>query len=139
MNNLIESLKAEYYIQVGVAAKANDRIDKIIALLSSLGEGIPVPQDILESEANPLLEATGLNKLYPIEGTVREKIKFLLNIKHNEHTVIELVDRVKKLYEPDADREKLTKAFTQICSNMAAKGEINVEKGYRNKYSYKKK
>lgn len=73
-------------------------------------------------------------------GTAKEKILFLLSIKHEKFTVIELVDRVKQLYEPDIDKKKLTKTFTQICSSMGVKGLITVEtSGYRNKYGYKKK
>jgi len=115
---------------------------KVANLIVEYGGSIPTP--IVTAPPTTTVPATTtippnqfhFSIYYPLAGTWKDKIRYILLRFDGPATVQEIVDKLIQ-YESDTDREKLHTTVTQYCSNMGKEGELIVESGYRNKYFVK--
>jgi hypothetical protein len=128
MKDMIETLSKEYI-------ELHHKLNGVANLIKVYGGKLPSIPGHQYSEAvlEGLIEDV---TAYPIGDTWKEKIKFVLKEAGKPSTVGTLSEIIKK-HEPDTEMTKIVNALTQTCSAMAAKGDIGVEKGFKNKYFLK--
>jgi len=128
MDSLLDTLYKEY--------RALHEKQKVVAkAITTYGGKIPsmpaheYSSDILEAAFEDMVS-------YPSDGTWKEKILFALK-ESDKPSTVSMLSKIILKYQPKTDLEKIVGALTQTCSAMAVDGDIDVEKGYRNKYSLK--
>lgn len=128
MSKLLDNLYEEY--------KELHEKQKIVAkAIKTYGGTIPsfpaheYSQDVINALMDDYI-------VYPDGGTWKDKILFALK-EAGKPSTVSILSKIILKHQPKTDLEKIVGALTQTCSSMAVDGDIEVEKGYRNKYSLK--
>jgi hypothetical protein len=94
-------------------------------------------QQVVVAENNKVsTKVTSSNKVYPIDGSWKDKVLYISTVLHDGFTTNDIADRMSK-YEPTYSRDNLLTKIQTICSQLCLKDgkfkNINTN-GWQKKY-----